>query len=271
MICKNCGASVDDNAVFCGNCGSPIVHEEQHVQNAGGFDIQQGVDAAGQSFGAVNINKGIKNKTVPMVAAVAVIGIVIAVFAALAMGGRCEKTVDSFMDAFLETDGEKMYAQSSKTTRGMMIYYIDTLSIADPKAVERETGGNVEKYVDESLEKSYRQSADSFLSYFESYLGSKYTCEYEVKDTEKVDKDDIKKFNDIMSRLTRTSDYNVKAVNVVSIEVTGEGSGSSKPYSRDLTLVLSKEGLKWRVISVTDKDFEFSDFYDIQNYAKYLY
>ena len=31
MICKNCGAEVSDNAIFCNNCGTKIEKEIQEI------------------------------------------------------------------------------------------------------------------------------------------------------------------------------------------------------------------------------------------------
>ena len=48
MKCKNCGANLQDNATFCGECGAPV-ENQQNVQQNNYTPNQQNVQYANQN------------------------------------------------------------------------------------------------------------------------------------------------------------------------------------------------------------------------------
>ena len=82
MFCGKCGAKLEDNVKFCAVCGAKV-------------NAKSETPAAG------------KNRKVGMIAVAAVLLVAIILVSSL-FGGGYKKTVNKFMDAFLEADAETM-------------------------------------------------------------------------------------------------------------------------------------------------------------------
>ena len=269
MTCKNCGAQLEPGSVFCGECGTPVSQADLNsaavtfpTNDAG---IQQPLPT-GDQLPPKNSKKILKI-VIPAAAAVAVCLIVGGVL--LTVFNSPTKTVEKFMDGFEDRDGKAMYKQTSRTVSGMAEYYFDTLSIIYKNEIDEETGGDIDKYIQETFEEYYESQADSFYDQFEYELGKGYTTTYEIKEIEKAKKEDLKDFNDVLSRLTRTDEYNSKGL--AKAEITVKGKSGSDRYEQEFVVILTKEGAKWRVLNVAAADFDFEDIYNSNNLQDFIF
>lgn len=296
MICKNCGAQLPDNSVFCGNCGTSVAQEQSGgfggnmpnpPVNQGGFDPNQnsfipdsnpnpnsmpnggfnpnpnpngGFNPNFNPNAPVKSNPLTGNKIVmialPVVAVVLVAAIVFGVISLV--GSKPEKTINSFMDAFMECDGEAMNKEVSTSYKQAVVYMLETYDMVLDGEISKEADGDIGEYVEELCEDSFEDVANEFFDEFEYQLGNNYKAEYEITAEEDATKEQLDKFNDVVERLCK-KDFSAKGLMLADIEVSGK-SGSNT-YDDRFTLFLCKDGSKWAVIDIYEYGYTFDDLY----------
>lgn len=294
MICKNCGAQLPDDSVFCGNCGTAVEPDSQQQANFGnnypdptsqnqpaGFNAAQNSDYGAvsnpnmppQSFnnGAVPGNNQnmpgqpkppiLKDKkTVIIICGVAALVLiaVIGIGVAGVLGSRPQKTIDRFMEAYLACDGEAMNKEISPTYKKAIVYSLETYDLLMDGKLKKEAGGDFDKYVEEQFTERLEDNANDFFDEFEYRLGNNYKAEYEVSEPEEASSGDLKKFNELVTRLSK-KDFKMDGLMLADIEVTGKSG--SKEYDNRFTLFMCKDGSKWYVIDLYEYGYTFDDFY----------
>ena len=284
MICKNCGAQLSENSVFCGNCGSPVA-QEQPIGFGGNMpnpNPQVGDNgfqpAPNQNYnpnqnpnpnpisGGVSV-QGAAPKKKPswfyiVISAAALLVVVGIVFGVIQVAGSDpDKTIDRFMIAFQDCDGEAMNAEVSKSFKKAYLYGFETVDLANDGKLRKKVGMELDEYVEEYFEEECEDFSNDFFSYFEYNLNNNYKTDYEITKEKFAEKDELKKFNEIVSRLSGSDNFNAKGLMLADIKVTGK-SGSKK-YEKELTLFLCKDGSKWQVLQITDIGFDFDDLYSL--------
>lgn len=307
MICKNCGAQLPDNSVFCGNCGA--AQEKQPPQPVGfggnmpnpnppmgdsgfqpapnptfnpnpnpngGFDPNAGFNPnvpaapnAGGIKGLVQNKKNIAMIAIPVVALILVAAIVAGVVSVV--GSNPDKTIDRFMTAFMDHDGEAMSGEVSESYKKAIVYAMETIDYINDGAISDELDEDMDEFIDELLVETLEDESNSFFRSFERSLGSNYKTEYEITAEEKADKDELEKFNEVVSRISG-KDFKANGLMLADIKVNGK-SGSEK-YEDEFTLFLCKDGSKWKVLEMYDVGYDFDDLYsglnlsDIESYFR---
>ena len=300
MICKNCGAQLPDNSIFCGNCGT-AQDKPQPQQTAGfggnmpnpappvgdngfqsappafnpnpnpngGFNPPGGVPAApsGGVKGLLQNKNNIIVIAIPVVALILVAAIIIGVVSVV--GSNPDKTIDRYMTAFIDCDGEAMSSEVSKSYKSAFVYALETVDIIEDGKIKEEAGGDLDSFVEELMVEYCEDQSNYFFYSFEKNLGSNYKAEYEITAEEKADKDELNKFNEIVSRFSG-KDFKMNGLMLADITVSGK-SGSNKE-EKELTLFLCKDGSKWQILSYSEYGYDFEDFYsdidldDIEDY-----
>ena len=292
MICKNCGSQLPDNSVFCGNCGA---QQEQQPVGFGGNIPTPNVPADNNGFNPVpnspvdnnGFNLGgipqisvsdekkgfLQNKKNIVIIAVPVLALILVaaiVFGVIGIAGaNPDKTIDRFMTAFIDCDGEAMNKEVSASYKKAVVYALETVDLINDGKISKEADKSFDDVVDEMFEESLEDRSNDFFYYFRSHLGNNYKVEYEITAEEKADKEELKKFNEVLSRISG-KDFNMKGLMLADINVSGK-SGSNK-YEEDFTLFLCKDGSGWRVLSTCAYGYKFSDLYgdlsldDIEDY-----
>ncbi len=296
MICKNCGAQLSDNSIFCGNCGAaqnqpqpqqpagfgenipnpappvgnsgfqpvtPVFNPNPTPTN-GGFNPPGGTSAApnvGGLKGLLQNKNNIIVIAIPVVALILVAAIIIGVVSVI--GSNPDNTIDRYMTAFIDCDGEAMSAEVSKSLKNAVVYFFETANIAKDGELKKQVGGDFNEFTEQILEESFENESKKFFENFEYELGSKYNVEYEITAEEKADKDELKKFNEIISRL---SGQKLKVNGLMLADITVNGKSGSDKYESNMTLFLCKDGSKWQILSISNYGYDFEDYYDSFNF-----
>ena len=198
--------------------------------------------------------KNILYIAIPVVALVLVVSIVLGVLQATVFGYK--NTVKNYVVAFEDVDGDAMYELTADKTKDMLEAVFTLAKAAyslDLGDYDDMTLGLIELQYIEYLE----NEADDFFYSFDRSLGNAYKLDYDVVYTEKASKDDLKQINKVISRLMRSEDYNFKDLMYVEVDITG--SSGDLEQSKTLYLILSKEGMKWKVLFASPERFNFND------------
>ena len=284
MICKNCGAQLPDNSVFCGNCGTAVEPETQQQNNYGSNYAEQSQQgdynpAQNSGYGGVqdpnmqqNFDNGAvnapaqpkkpiaqdKKKLIIIGAAALALILVVGIGVVSILASKPQKTIDRFMEAYMDCDGEKMNKEVSPTYKKAVVYALETYDLLMDGKLKKEAGGDFDKYVEEMFAEKLEDHANDFFSEFEYRLGNNYKTEYEVSEPEEASSKDLKKFNELVTRVSK-KDFKVDGLILADVEVTGKSG--SKEYENRFTLFLCKDGSKWHLVDIYAYGCTFDDFY----------
>ena len=235
-------------------------------------DFNPNMPAAQKAGGLKGFLGNKKNVTIAAVSVVVlIIAAAIAVGAVNILGSSPDKTIERFMTAFIDKDGEAMSREISESYKKAAVYALETLDYINDGAISENTGEDMDEYVEKLIVESTKEEAESFFMDFDYRLGKSYKVEYEITAEEKAEKDELEKFNEVVSRISG-KDFKAGALMLADIKVSGK-SGSDK-YEEEFTLFLCKDNSKWKVLDVYELGYDFDDLYsglnisDIQSYFK---
>jgi len=289
MICKNCGAQLPDNSAFCGNCGIAVEADSMAAANmgksigdSGGFiegqnpannfapnpnmpqnninGVESGFDFNAPADGTQSTPKNTKKIVIISCIAVASLLLICAIGFGLVrvMGSKPETTIDRFMESYMKCDGAGMNKEISKTYKQALVYTLETYDLLMDGQIKNEAGGNIDEYVEKLFTEKLESVSKEFFDEFEYKLGSGYEANYVISAKEEVSSDDLKKFNEIVTRLSK-KEFKMDGLMLSDIEVTGKSG--TKEYDNRFTLFLCKDGTKWYVVDIYDYGYSFDDFY----------
>lgn len=220
-FCPNCGAQAADDAIVCGQCGTPFAPQAQ-----------------GNSFAPAQagIKKLLANKKLLMIIGGAILAVIVAIILIVALGGRSvDSVISKGVDAVMENDPEAF------------------LDLFDPNALvvasEEEAKQRAETQV---------KQLRSFLS---QYYGEDFEISYEIKEEKDWEDSKIEKMNkDIeqmeqMYEALKEKGYGGEELNGdfdeydagkdVTVEFTVEGNGRTDKKEYKIELV--KVGSSWYI------------------------
>jgi|GEM_PF-3956617 len=216
MFCTNCGAQIADGSKFCTNCGAQ-------------FGAPAPAAPAAAAGGAVAVATKKKTKLLPIIiiAAIVVIAAIVLIIV-LGGGGKggYEKVIDSYFTAFEKGD-EKAVVK--------LIY---------PTMIE-----TYKLYMGDD-EEDLVEIFDPYYDIYKSKVKS-----YEIKDTEEVDKKELKEMQDDLKDAAAAAALmgqkikvkNLQAAVTVEVEANIKGEGDC-----DFEFGLVKTGGKWYIASIED-------------------
>ena len=215
------------------------------------------------------------NKKNVTIAAVSVVALIIAAAVAVGIvnvaGSNPDKTIDRFMTAFMDQDGEAMSEEISQSYKKAAVYAFETLDYINDGAISKKTGEDMDEYVEELIVENLEDKAKYFFMEFDYELGKNYKTEYEITAEEKAEKDELEKFNEVVSRISG-KDFKAGALMLADVKISGK-SGSDK-YEEEFAIFLCKDNSKWKVLDIYELGYDFDDLYsglnisDIESYFK---
>ena len=235
MICGNCGERLEPSARFCGKCGAVVTMTPE--LNAD--------DSAAGMIDSIENKKADKKNTIVGISFVVVICLIGVLIFGRSFGVNA--SVKSYMKAFEAKDSEAMYSMASDYTKQYFCaYFTKYPSYTDVTYYFGNdfTQEEVIKYVDGLYSEEFKKSAEDFFDDFDRRLGSDYKISYKITETESVDSETLSEFNKEVHEVTKTVTYT--GMKLVEVEVTGKSKDET--YSKTMTLILSHEGMKWKVL-----------------------
>ena len=215
MFCKNCGAQLNEGARFCPKCGTPAVNG-----NAGG-------NSGGYQGGAspVQSQKKPPYLAIGLIAIVVVVVIVLAVVLGKTVFGKgYEKPIKTLIKGVEEQDGEMILSAFSENTIEAMEDQsgIDRIEQEDMMDLKFEYRFSGEVWVDEDVE-----------------------FKYEVEDSKKLDKDDIKDIEDELKDYWDVRE-DISAARELDVTMTIYVDGDEED-DNDATIEVIKVDGKWYI------------------------
>ncbi len=205
QYCNNCGNELNGEK-FCIKCGAPAPAD---------IEVTGGEPVTGDS------KKGIIGMAV---AAVAVIAIIIGVFASCS-GGGYKGVVKKYVKAVMQADGEKLIELYPE-------YYVE-----DRLDGWFDSKKNWAKSLDSSLESRLEEWED------DDFDIKHYS--YELRKDEKLDKDDIEDIEDAIDDYY-DEEVKVKDARKIKIRIEAKQDGKKKKLD-DYTITLIKTGGSWSI------------------------
>lgn len=210
--CNNCGAEMEDDVVFCPNCGA----QDQPAYN------ETPMDAAPEE-GKANPLSNMKTLIIGAVAAVAVIILAIVIF-----GSSPNKAVKNYQ-AYLNGNAGKM---GSMAPSDYWKYVKEEGEVT--KATAKKEYKDMYKDMKEELEDTYGKNV-------------KYTIK--VTDKDKMSNKDLKAIGDALEEEYEIDDKKVKAGWEMEVEMTIKGKDDDDEIETTLNVV--KIGGQWYVLNGT--------------------
>lgn len=204
-ICKQCGAQLEDNMVFCDKCGAKQDAEPALAGDNG---------AKGSPFDRIAKKIGMSSSSLIGVVVIAVVAIIIIILlCSLIGGGGYKKPLNALEKAINNEDASK---------------YIKTLNDTYVSEYEKE--------YDEDLEDEFEDKIDSLVDSFEDEYGKKPKIDFEVIDTIKMTDDELKAiykayYKELDKDLEVTKGYKV------AIKVTVKGKDDKVEYFTTTNIV----------------------------------
>jgi len=210
-ICNNCGNILEDDAVFCGNCGSMYT----------AAPVEEPVVEAPAEEAAPAPKKKLNLKTLIIAAAAGVVALIVLIV--LLAGGGYKKAVKNL---------EKLYNGNGKVIEKMA-----------PKDYWDEYDIDVDEMIEE-----YEDSYDEMVEYLEEKYGKNVKFKIKITDKEKMDSDDVK---DLAKVLADKYDFikkkDVKKAYELELEMTIKGKDDEDSNDEDVIAVKIKGN--WYLIS----------------------
>jgi len=224
--CQNCGAVMDDNAVFCSNCGA-----QSNVVVSNGAAPAYAPATAASSFsidGLLGKLSGLldkKNRPI-LIGAVAVI-IVLIIIISSASGAGWKSALNNYIDVTIHGKVEKIEKLAPKE-------YWDYR--------EDETDRDLDDIKDD-----FEDNVDDLLDRLEDEYGKRIKVSYKVEDKKTLSKHKLEKIADALNDQYDIKESSVKKAIEVELEMTIKGSEDDDDDEVEFTFV--KIGSKWYMIS----------------------
>lgn len=246
-FCTTCGASLDDNATFCTNCGTP--QEGGVQQNAAGGQAQtpaaSAADAVKNTFADVsfksvkdsltmdNIKNITKNPNKNTIIGLSVIGVVaiavIIILCTLLLGGGYKKPIDNLIKAYTTGEGK---------------YYVANMYDLQKEAEE-------ERYVDKSkkydtLEEYYDEKMENMQEKFEDRYGEGFKIKYKVTKKKEASDKTLKALKTTLKEIYDEK-VDISAMYTLTLEMTWKGPDDEDEDDR--TVIVAKVNGTWTLYS----------------------
>lgn len=245
MFCKNCGQQIQDGAVNCPNCGTPV------AQTNSGFNMDAIKSTVNSGVTAVKSNANVK-KLLPIgIAAVAVILVIVLFFSFFTRSAKSAAV--NYLEAKYDGDFKTM----DKYT-----------AIDQKKLIEARIEAD-DDYEYDSYSEYCEEMSEDYLDEMEDQYGDDYSVDVEFKkvskeyDDDEVEDfiDDVEEEIDYLEKMADEADVeleglldpqDIKAVCEVKLKTTIEyedEDGDEQKDKSDVKLTCVKIGMKWYVWS----------------------
>lgn len=223
-FCGNCGFTMDDAAVVCGNCGAPLAPVAAPAQKkAAKFDVSA---ITGSLKGIVDgVKKGDKSALLKCGIAGGILVVVIVLIIALCSTPGEEKVAKKFIKAFDKENPEAIV-----------------------KLLPKFSFGDVEEGDDEMDEGDWADEFEDSIEYFnegmdKEYGFDEYSIKYELLYTQDYGKDYLKDIEEEYEEYEEFEDKKLKGATDLVYRVVFKGKGEKVVGFLKVTAV--KYGSKW--------------------------
>lgn len=221
-FCGNCGTVMDDAAMVCGQCGTPLAAAPApaKAKKAVKFD-------ASVITGVIDsIKKGDKSALIKGGAAVAAVAVVLILIISIFAGGGEEKAAEKFIKAF---DKEKA----------------ESMTKLLPKFIFSENEYGYEQDEDDWTDEFEEEIEDFKDTMDRAYGFDEFSIKYDLLYSEKYGKDYLKEIEDKFEEYEDFEEKKLKAATNLVYEVVYKGKGEKVIGKASFTVV--KYGSKWYV------------------------
>lgn len=228
-FCQNCGVEMEDDALFCVNCGAK---EQVEAETQPATDIVSTVKDA-----VDNVVEDVKANPKLLAFAGGAVAVVVAVIILLAnlFGGGWKKAIDNYVDVSFKGKANKIEKLAPKE-------YWEYLEDEDEDFDLKDA---IEEYEDEF---------EDMMDDLEDEYGKNLKIKAKIEDKEKLSKKDISKIADALKDEFDIKKKSVKKGYEVDVDLTIKGSEDED--SDETTLTVIKIGSKWYIVSYYEYDDE---------------
>lgn len=242
-FCTKCGATLDDNAAFCTSCGTKFntANAAQPAANESGSFIDKVKSNANmESIKGLQSNPNFTKYVGIGAVAIAVI-IVICILVSVLTGGYM-KPIEKLWDGIADKDGE-LYMEA----------YHELELKSERKKYDLSTKEQVKNYKDEA-KTLYRMLKDEY--------GSDLKIKVKIEEKEKIDKDDLKDYEELLQYVWDKK--SIKVTKGYEVDAVVEIKGDDDKDEEDTSYVVLKVNGDWciapyEVEDVADKLERYKD------------
>ncbi len=216
-FCGNCGTELQDDAVFCTNCGVSIAPQVEETAVASESTPGDAAVAAVKKGAVAFIDKCKTDKKFLGILLGAVAGVIVIIVAlCLIFGGSYEKAIDKYIDA---------------------TYYGDM-----DAALEMIPGDALDEMLDaydmtkKEFKEQMKEEWESEEEDLEDEFGKNIKVSYKVIDEEEMDEDDLDDLKDMLKEMG-VSKKSVSKAYEIEVEFTIEGDDDEDTVEEDFTAV----------------------------------
>lgn len=212
--------------MVCKNCGANIPEGTKFCTSCGAT-----VEAEVGFQDAAVVQAPAKKSNKKLIAIIAGVVAVIIAFICIFGGGSYKSTIKKYYSAIENGDGSKLQA--------CYPFYV--------KAAKAD-GDSASDIKDE-----YKDRAESLHDLYAERYGDDFKIKYEIKDADKVDKDDLEDFEKELNEAIEEEDINMGKVSIsqgYEVEVEGTIKGSEDEDEFEDTFYMLKINGKWNIIYV---------------------
>ena len=238
-FCNNCGQQMEDESVFCPNCGATNeAAPAAPAAKAAGNDIM----AKAKDFGGKVANffknyasAAMKDKKLLIVPAAAIVGVIAVILViSLLFSNPYKKAIKGYIAVEFGKATEKQYEASR------------------PKEYWDLVEDDMDMDVDEMYE-NYEEDNEELVEYLEEEYGDDYKVTFKIKEADKLSKKKLKDAKDYAEAFWDVNKKDVKVGYKVKVEITIKGD-EDKDSDTVKAVVVKIDG-KWYVVEAETPDF----------------
>lgn len=220
-FCNICGNQLEDQATFCPNCGTAC--QAAPMQQAPQANPVNNMMGKVNNFSQNYVQAAKKDKKL-WIAPVAIVAVLVIIFALIFGGGSYKQPLDDQIDILL---GKASKAQLKRQY---------------PKEVIEERDIDINESWDD-----YKEDKKDTQEYWEDILGKNPKIKYKITDKEKLDKDDLDEIKDQLE-----DEYDIKPSKVkkaYKLEMDMTFKGKDEEIEQETEAIVVKIGNQWYDLS----------------------
>ena len=238
-FCNNCGQQMEDESVFCPNCGATNeAAPAAPAAKAAGNDIMAKAKGFGEkvvNFCKNFVNAAMKDKKLLIVPAAAILGVIaVIVVLSLVFSHPYKGAIKDAIAIDFGTATEKQYKASK------------------PKAYWNYLEDERDMEFDDAWE-NYEDNNENLVEYLEEEYGDDYKVTFKIKDADKLSDKKLKEVKDYAKDYWDVSKKDVKKAYKVKLEISIKGDEDKD--SDTIKCVVAKIDGKWYVVESEQPDF----------------
>jgi hypothetical protein len=285
MFCKNCGKEIQDDSLFCPECGAKIGEAPEQVEKVQSQPVSDKpvVTEEVEKVVAKKPKKTGKVIAIITVAIVLVAAIIVGVFAFVPginiFGKGYEKEVENYLEFFAEKKKDPEEFMSSAYMGGQFGTYLNGKEADEINELIIETAfeemSEMYYYGEDSDTSSWKKylknTINMFYNTIEGKLGDDWELDYKIKESKKMSKSDIEDLEDYLEdfeeyyeEMLDEVDFKSKDENKIEdfiekiskakikeayeVEVDIELEGDEESFEETYEFVVAKIGKDWVIL-----------------------